>query len=108
MIPSPRCLELEPRWGVRVVNWQVSLVLGASWGRRMAVRVGVFPCLKQLLRLIQQCPLFPAIRDVAVRFEERADIEGLAAPQVSVDSPVERQLERAAIERQCGLSVRHV
>ena len=33
------------------------------------------------------------LADVAVGFEKRADVQGLAAPEVTVDGPVEGQLE---------------
>lgn len=33
------------------------------------------------------------LADVAVGFEERADVQGLAAPEMTVDGPVEGQLE---------------
>jgi hypothetical protein len=42
-------------------------------------------------------PLLSRFCDVLVRIEEAADVECLAAPEVAVDSPVERELERAAV-----------
>lgn len=33
-----------------------------------------------------------------VGLEERADVDGLAAPEVAVDGPVKRQLQRAFIQ----------
>lgn len=46
--------------------------------------------------------------DAPIRLEERTDIEGLPAPDVSVDGPIERHLQCAAVEgaesrvSQCG------
>lgn len=33
-----------------------------------------------------------------VGLEERADVDGLAAPEVAVDGPVKRQLQRAFVQ----------
>ena len=70
----------------------------ASRRGRVAVRVGVFPVLKQLLRLLQQglchrvsgsvlaCingdadSLLSRIRDIAIRFKQRANVDSLATP----------------------------
>lgn len=57
-------------------------------------------------RGVRSYPLFPGIGNVPVGLEEGADVEGLAAPEVPVDSPVERQLQRAAVERAAGERVR--
>lgn len=38
------------------------------------------------------------LADVLVGFEERADVQGLAAPEVAVDGPVEGELQTAAVE----------
>jgi len=35
---------------------------------------------------------------MAVGFEEGSDVEGLAAPEVTVDSPVEGELQGALVE----------
>lgn len=51
-------------------------------------------------------PLFPGVGNVPVGLEEGADVEGLATPEVPVNSPVERQLQRAAIERPTDERVR--
>ena len=37
--------------------------------------------------------------DVLVGLEETADVQGLAAPDVAVDGPVEGELQGAAVER---------
>jgi hypothetical protein len=50
-------------------------------------------------------PLLSGLCDVLVGLEETADVQGLAAPDVTVDGPVEGELQRAAVER-AGLRVR--
>ena len=42
--------------------------------------------------------LLSRLGNVLVGFEEGADVHGLAAPDVSVDGPVEGELEGAAVE----------
>ena len=42
--------------------------------------------------------LLSRLRDVLVRFEEGADVDRLPAPEVSVDGPVEGELQGAAVE----------
>ena len=42
--------------------------------------------------------LLSGLCDVLVRFEERSDVHGLSAPDVSVDGPVEGELEGTAVE----------
>jgi hypothetical protein len=44
-------------------------------------------------------PLLSGLRDVLVGLEETADVQGLAAPDVAVDSPVEGKLQGLAVER---------
>ena len=39
------------------------------------------------------------VTDVPVPLEERSDVQGLTSPNVPVNGPVERQLQRFAIER---------
>lgn len=50
-------------------------------------------------------PLLSRLCDVLVRFEEAADVHGLAAPDIAVDRPVEGKLERAAVKR-AGTGIR--
>lgn len=42
--------------------------------------------------------LLSGLRDVLVGFEEAAEVERLAAPEVAVHGPVEGELEGAAVE----------
>lgn len=49
--------------------------------------------------------LLSRLGDVFVRFEERSEVHGLSAPDVSVDCPVECQFEGAPVEVSCDLSV---
>ena len=51
------------------------------------------------LKNMMPYPLFPRVCDVPVGFEEGSDVEGLASPQVTVDGPVEGQLQGAPIKR---------
>lgn len=44
-------------------------------------------------------PLLPIIRYVSVGLEKRSDVQSLSSPKVTVDSPVESQLQRASVER---------
>ena len=50
-------------------------------------------------------PLLSGLCDVLVGLEETADVQGLAAPDVAVDGPVEGELQGAAVER-AGLNIR--
>ena len=43
--------------------------------------------------------MLPGLCDVLVGLEETADVQGLAAPDVAVDGPVEGELQGAAVER---------
>lgn len=43
-------------------------------------------------------PLLSRLRDVLVGFEEAANVECLAAPEVAIHGPVEGEFERAAVE----------
>lgn len=43
--------------------------------------------------------LLTRIPNISVGFEEGSNIDGLATPDVSVDSPVKRQLQAPSIER---------
>jgi hypothetical protein len=43
--------------------------------------------------------LLPGLCDVLVGLEETADVQGLAAPDVAVDGPVEGKLQGLAVER---------
>lgn len=43
--------------------------------------------------------LLSGFGDVTVCFEERTDVEGLASPEVTVNGPVEGELEGALVER---------
>ena len=67
----------------------------------------MLPCLEQVLRLLQKSSYLPRLVDVLVGLEQRPDIQGLPPPEVPVDSPVERELEGAAVERQRSLSGGH-
>jgi hypothetical protein len=44
-------------------------------------------------------PLLSGLCDVLVGLEETADVQGLAAPDVAVDGPVEGELQGATVER---------
>lgn len=63
----------------------------------------MLPLLQQLFRFLQQHTLLSRIRDIAILFEQGADVDCLAAPEVPMDSPVERELQGATVERQCCL-----
>lgn len=106
-----------------------------SWGRGRAVWVGVLPLLEQVLGLSDQClftavsailciavargegvravagvawathPLLSRLCDVSVRLEQTAEVHCLAAPEVSVDAPVKRELQRPPIKGPKGASV---
>lgn len=41
----------------------------------------------------------PWVCDVSVLLKELADVQGLASPEVSVNGPVERQLQRTPVQR---------
>ena len=43
--------------------------------------------------------LLPRLCDMLVRFEERSDVQCLAAPKVTMYGPVQRQLQGAAVQR---------
>jgi hypothetical protein len=43
-------------------------------------------------------PLLSRLCDVLVRFKERPYVHRLSAPEISVDGPVEGELEGAAVE----------
>lgn len=47
-------------------------------------------------------PLLSRLGDVPVGFEKRANVDGLAAPEVSVNSPVEGKLQGAPVEGAVG------
>lgn len=47
-------------------------------------------------------PLLSRLGDVPVGFEKRANVDGLAAPEVSVNSPVEGKLQGAPVEGAAG------
>lgn len=47
-------------------------------------------------------PLLSRLGDVPVGFEKRADVDGLAAPEVSMNSPVEGKLQGAPVEGAVG------
>lgn len=47
-------------------------------------------------------PLLSRLGDVPVGFEERANVYGLAAPEVSMNSPVEGKLQGAPVEGAVG------
>ena len=51
-----------------------------------------------LVFLVLTYGLLSGLCDVLVRFEERSDVHGLSAPDVSVDGPVEGELEGTAVE----------
>lgn len=72
---------------------QVTLVLAATGSGGRTVWVGVLPLLEEFFGLVEEDSLLSRLADVAVGFEERADVQGLAAPEVTVDGPVEGQLE---------------
>ena len=52
----------------------------------------------RLVKCATAYSLLSRLRDVLVRFEKRADVDRLAAPEVSVNGPVEGELQRAAVE----------
>lgn len=54
---------------------------------------------------VRAYPLLSGLCDVLVGLEETADVQGLAAPDVAVDGPVEGELQGAAVER-AGLNIR--
>lgn len=101
-----------------------------SWCRRWAVWVGVLPLLQQQLGLLDQLlrrgvsscfnygwdthwrfcgwkthPLLSWLCDVPLGFEKTADVQGLSAPEVSMDAPVEGKLEGAPVEASASRSV---
>jgi hypothetical protein len=59
--------------------------------------LSVTPCCRLVLGVSD--PLLPRVRDIAILLEERANIQSLAAPEGSMDGPVEGELEGAAIKR---------
>ena len=107
-----------------VWHGQVTLVLAAARSRRRPVWVWVLPLVQDLLRLGDEllrrhqspysqhyqprCPctcsysLLSRLGDVLVRFEEGANVDSLATPEVSVDSPVEGKLQGAAVKVTCA------
>jgi hypothetical protein len=50
-------------------------------------------------------PLLSRLCDVSVRLEKTAQVHGLAAPEVPVDAPVERELQRLPVKAPVGASV---
>ena len=53
---------------------------------------------------VQTYLLLSPLRDLLVCFEERADVDGLTTPEMSVDGPVEGELEGATVELASGVS----
>ena len=47
-------------------------------------------------------PLLSRLCDVPVGFKERANVNGLAAPEVSMNGPVESKLQGAPVEGAAG------
>jgi len=104
---------------------QIPLKLATAGCRRRPVRVRVLPLLQYALRLLNErlsqqsalstphlvvcciCAysLLPWLGDVLVRLEEGADVDSLPAPEVSVDGPVEGELQGAAVELAGGVLV---
>ena len=50
-------------------------------------------------------PLLPWLRDVLVGLKKAAQVQGLTAPEVPVDAPVERELEGLPVEASARASV---
>jgi hypothetical protein len=99
--------------------------------RGCAVRVGVLPLLKQRFRLFDQLlvgkrqpgerllqpsrwecaawhgthPLLSRLCDIPVGLEQTTKVQRLSAPKVSVDAPVEGELEGAPVEASAQPSV---
>lgn len=67
----------------------------------------MFPRIQELLCLLQQRPLLSGLGNVPVGFEKGANVDGLAAPEVSVNSPVESKLQGAPVEGEGSLPGRH-
>lgn len=65
--------------------------------------ISLNPSLRILLAIFSSgkgaYPLLSGLCDVLVGLEETADVQGLAAPDVAVDGPVEGELQGAAVER---------
>jgi hypothetical protein len=49
-------------------------------------------------------PLLPWLRDVFVSLKKTSQVQGLAAPEVPVDAPVERKLEGLPVEASARVS----
>lgn len=76
----------------------------------------MFPFIEQLLRLLEQdlldkhnsIPravaylLLTRLADVPVGLEQRANVHGLTAPELSLDGPVEGQFQRPSVEGAVG------
>jgi len=73
-------------------------VLAAARSSGWLVWVWVLPPVEDFFGLVDECSLLSRLRDMLVRFEERADVDRLPAPEVSVNGPVEGELQRAAVE----------
>jgi hypothetical protein len=62
------------------------------------IRIGVLFCLEFLLYFFEQTDDSAGVADIAILLKVGADLEGLLAPERPVYTPVERVLERAAVE----------
>jgi hypothetical protein len=49
--------------------------------------------------IIESYPLLAGFANVLIGFEEGSNVHGLASPQISMNRPVERQLQRASVQR---------
>lgn len=112
-------VQMMGRHTVENGSRQVALKLAASRSGGWSVWVGVLPLLEEVFGLLKDNlrsrrgeetsqqerrrivmesrsmthPLLSGVANVLVCFEEGADVEGLAAPEVSVDRPVEGELQ---------------
>lgn len=67
----------------------------------------MFPRIQKFLCLLQQRPLLAGLSNIPVGFEEGANVDGLAAPKVSMNRPVQSKLQGAPVEREGSLPGRH-
>lgn len=58
----------------------------------------MLPLLEQVLRLLDQFPHLSRLSDISLGLEQFADVQGLSAPEVPVDAPVEGELEGPPVE----------
>lgn len=58
----------------------------------------MLPLFEQVFRLADEIPQLAALGDVLVALKQLAQIQGLSAPEVAVDTPVERELEGSPVK----------